>query len=45
MTLSFQNCNVAAPLHGPEFWRTITEDPATGQKNVTLLWQVRVVAF
>ncbi|XP_048800227.1 leptin receptor isoform X2 [Lagopus muta] len=31
--------DIQAPLHGPEFWRTITEDPATGQKNVTLLWQ------
>lgn len=31
--------DIQAPLHGPEFWRTVTEDPATGQKNVTLLWK------
>ncbi|XP_015726323.1 leptin receptor isoform X1 [Coturnix japonica] len=31
--------DIQAPLHGPEFWRTITEDPATGQRNVTLLWK------
>ncbi|XP_021260137.1 leptin receptor isoform X2 [Numida meleagris] len=31
--------DIQAPLHGPEFWRAITEDPATGQKNVTLVWK------
>ncbi|KAM6262491.1 leptin receptor isoform 2-T2 [Porphyrio hochstetteri] len=31
--------DIRAPLHGPEFWRVITEDPARRQKNVTLLWK------
>ncbi|NXT18736.1 LEPR protein, partial [Syrrhaptes paradoxus] len=31
--------DIRAPLHGPEFWRTIVEDPARRQKNVTLLWK------
>ncbi|XP_065593365.1 leptin receptor [Cyrtonyx montezumae] len=31
--------DIQAPLHGPEFWRVITEDPTAGQKNVTLLWK------
>ncbi|NXJ03340.1 LEPR protein, partial [Odontophorus gujanensis] len=31
--------DIQAPLHGPEFWRVISEDPAARQKNVTLLWK------
>ncbi|NXC45849.1 LEPR protein, partial [Penelope pileata] len=31
--------DIKAPLQGPEFWRVITEDPATRQKNVTLMWK------
>ncbi|NXX89589.1 LEPR protein, partial [Centropus bengalensis] len=31
--------DIKAPLQGPEFWRTIIEDPARRQKNVTLLWK------
>ncbi|XP_010006280.1 PREDICTED: leptin receptor [Chaetura pelagica] len=31
--------DIKAPLRGPDFWRIITEDPARGQKNVTLLWK------
>ncbi|NXS92021.1 LEPR protein, partial [Jacana jacana] len=31
--------DIKAPLQGPEFWRTVIEDPARRQKNVTLLWK------
>ncbi|NXD51749.1 LEPR protein, partial [Corvus moneduloides] len=31
--------DIRAPLHGPEFWRIISEDPARKQRNVTLVWK------
>ncbi|NXL91642.1 LEPR protein, partial [Alectura lathami] len=31
--------DIKAPLQGPEFWRVVSEDPASRQKNVTLLWK------
>ncbi|NXH11136.1 LEPR protein, partial [Bucco capensis] len=36
---STQLQDIKAPLQGPEFWRTITEDPTRRQKNVTLVWK------
>lgn len=45
VTLFFQNCRLAAPLQGPDFWRVIVEDPERRQKNVTLLWKVRTLRF
>ncbi|XP_042317110.1 leptin receptor [Sceloporus undulatus] len=31
--------DIKAPLRGPEFWRTVKEDPVRNQKNVTLFWK------
>ncbi|NXI47399.1 LEPR protein, partial [Galbula dea] len=31
--------DIRAPLQGPVFWRTVLEDPARRQKNVTLVWK------
>ncbi|XP_062993790.1 leptin receptor isoform X2 [Elgaria multicarinata webbii] len=31
--------DIKAPLRGPVFWRTISDDRETNQKNVTLFWK------
>ncbi|NXB78054.1 LEPR protein, partial [Donacobius atricapilla] len=31
--------DIRAPSRGPEFWRIVSEDPASKQRNVTLLWK------
>ncbi|XP_074858899.1 leptin receptor [Carettochelys insculpta] len=31
--------DIKAPLRGPEFWRTVNEDPTRKQNNVTLFWK------
>ncbi|KAJ6662613.1 hypothetical protein lerEdw1_011750 [Lerista edwardsae] len=31
--------DIRAPLRGPEFWRTVNEDPVRNLKNVTLFWK------
>uniref|UniRef100_A0A4W3JF50 Fibronectin type-III domain-containing protein n=1 Tax=Callorhinchus milii TaxID=7868 RepID=A0A4W3JF50_CALMI len=31
--------DLQAPTTGPDFWRLLTTDPASGQTNVTLVWK------